>query len=119
MGCDIHAMVERKTRDGWEFVAAVHIPRWYRLFGAMAGVRDSDVTPVARPRGLPTDMGLYSEHRFEDIAGDHTPSWLSTEEFAEAARRASESDDFNPSLVGIIAMMRAYEEARIVFNFDS
>ena len=56
MGCDIHAYIEYKHwGDKWWPFANLDIDRDYQLFGLMAGVRRSDIDPVAQPRGVPSD----------------------------------------------------------------
>ena len=56
--------------------------RNYTLFGVLAGVRDSNVVPIAEPRGLPDDMSpdvvaLIEDYDSDDIdLGDHSQTWL-------------------------------------------
>jgi hypothetical protein len=58
MGCDIHAMVEAKRtyehlKDcwSWQSCGRVNIARSYRLFAALAGVRNYDGgKPISEPR---------------------------------------------------------------------
>lgn len=109
MGCDIHAIVERKQvhkdRDGrvyryeWLNAGDPDLNRNYELFAALADVRNSyGITPVAEPRGLPSFAGTYEdgELKFTDYDdapcdiyqryyrewyGDaHSSSWLSLAE---------------------------------------
>ena len=59
MGCDIHCYIEYKSpnTEGWsDFGGRVNPGRNYDLFGKLAGVRRSEVTPVVEPRGLPEDI---------------------------------------------------------------
>jgi hypothetical protein len=55
MGCDIHAMIERKSRYGWVNSGDPDVGRNYEMFAVLAGVRNYDgITPIAEPRGLPS-----------------------------------------------------------------
>ena len=59
MGCDIHAIVERREYVGgepwgWTNSGDPDIGRNYEIYAALAGVRNYDEIPVvAEPRGLP------------------------------------------------------------------
>lgn len=59
MGCDIHAVIERRAKtygDGHEWLHSgdPNIGRNYDIFAALAGVRNGvGMVPVAEPRGLP------------------------------------------------------------------
>jgi hypothetical protein len=64
MGCDIHALIERKevhrNRDGevyrveWINSGDPDIGRNYELFAVLAGVRNyTGVTPICEPKGIP------------------------------------------------------------------
>lgn len=64
MGCDIHVFVEYKRQDGdrWSpFGGEVNPGRDYGLFGYLAGVRYTTVTPVAADRGMPADAAYRSQ----------------------------------------------------------
>ncbi len=77
MGCDIHLHIEVKLNGKWEHYAAPYINRWYRLFGAMAGVRNKDEEPIAAPKGFPSDASELTRIIREDYGADgHTDSWL-------------------------------------------
>jgi hypothetical protein len=98
MGCDIHAIVERKVtyrdREGepymheWVNSGDPDIGRNYEVFAALAGVRNyDDITPVAEPRGLPGPSSYMDEpcwmfksyHESYD-ADAHSASWLALAE---------------------------------------
>lgn len=59
MGCDIHLHTEVKINGVWHHMGAPSVPRNYRLFAKMAGVRGIE-TPIAEPRGLPGDATLLT-----------------------------------------------------------
>lgn len=123
MGCDIHAAVEYREHSHWEvFAREVELPRSYRTFGALAGVRDSEVEPAIQPRGLPADLNPSWLRQGDDdnpLLGDHSFSWLTTAEFEEALSRV----DALPEYRAVLAAMRTLEEsglpARLVFGFDN
>lgn len=91
MGCDIHAFVEAKRNNHWEFVT-----RWllestefgpmsicsYRIFGFLAHVRNYSLSPViAPPRGIPSDISVGVKRLWEQWIGDaHSASWLTRKE---------------------------------------
>lgn len=81
MGCDIHVHVEIRYKGEWVHYAAPRVSRWYRLFGVMAGVRDTEETPIVEPKGLPDDMSVVTKIDWELCKNDwHTPSWFNEEE---------------------------------------
>lgn len=105
MGCDIHAVVQRRTGDTWETVTPPEtmlgqyekLPfeiRNYTLFGILAGVRSNEFPVIAEPRGIPADAGATYGTGDPEIAvsyladddkkwlGEHSHSWLTTAEIA-------------------------------------
>ena len=59
MGCDIHAFVEFKSGDEWNFYTEIDISRNYDLFEKIAGVRgniDNALFPTGCLPGLPLDV---------------------------------------------------------------
>jgi len=83
MGCDIHAYVE-DYYEGYRCFAKLHMWRNYRLFAALAGVRDYDGSGVEPgvPRGFPDDASFTVKNDYEltvtdDLEGDH---YVSTKE---------------------------------------
>lgn len=81
MGCDIHLHIELLIRGKWEHYAAPSMDRWYKLFGAMAGVRDKDETPIVAPKGFPSDASIITKiDRLEFGPDGHTDSWFSHDE---------------------------------------
>ena len=84
MGCDIHGFVQVRYGDSeWFSDGEIEDGRNYRLFAALAGVRNGfgfagiyshdPLTPIAEPRGIPDDF-VYDEN--ENDMGDHSFSWL-------------------------------------------
>jgi hypothetical protein len=63
MGCDIHAVIERKSTHRWLCSGDPDIGRNYEMFAALAGVRNRDgITPVAEPRGFPSFKDWVDGH---------------------------------------------------------
>ena len=62
--------------------------RNYRLFGVLAGVRDTSVRQLYRTRGFPKDASEPVTKDFIRWNGDaHTPSFLFLEEFKKCLRK--------------------------------
>jgi len=81
MGCDIHMHIEVKINGNWEHYAFPHISRRYRLFGKMAGVRDTSQDPISPPKGIPEDITTVTRVDLERYGNDgHHHSWFSYEE---------------------------------------
>lgn len=108
MGCDIHAIIERKThwagdQKCWLNSGNPDIGRNYEMFAVLAGVRNYDaIVPLAEPRGMPSfkEWHEYSDHErwaswhnredkpckeieeeFERLGFDgHSHSWLTLAE---------------------------------------
>lgn len=105
MGCDIHLVIEYRTKqqEPW-LLLRTPIPskyaseegverdllsdcllrdRSYSFFGILAGVRAVEGEPISEPRGLPVDMsdGLRDLlGKKEWVLGDHSFSWLTFDE---------------------------------------
>lgn len=92
MGCDIHPYAEVRKNGKWER-SPIKVPsdRNYWTFSVLAGVRNGcgfagsytgePVTPIAEPRGLPSDTTIADNSlEYEDPnhvwLGDHSHSWL-------------------------------------------
>lgn len=83
MGTDIHGSLQKRWRkEGpYETIGPIESSRNYRVFAALAGVRNGfgfagcethkAMTPISEPRGLPDGV---SED--EEDYGDHSYSWL-------------------------------------------
>ena len=87
MGTDIHGKFQRKddkTGRWVEVETEYDFGRHYQLFAVLAGVRNGfgfagdpmgdKVKPIAEPRGLPSDI------KDSDFYGDHSYSYLHSEE---------------------------------------
>ena len=89
MGCDVHPIIQYKEFEAPEYWKTAGVPddnRNYALFGALAGVRNHDVTPLCQPRGLPPDLSEDDIKKLYDgylLSGGHTPTWFTLAE-AEA-----------------------------------
>ena len=132
MGCDIHAMIERRHSKYYFWINAGDpgLHRDYALFAVLAGVRDWGVfTPISGPRGVPSDVCEPMEDWAEQ-SGCHSASWLSLAEL-KAARHSSpeiKKEEFALSLAHfdslIAEMVRAKrdgqtdEDVRLVFFFE-
>jgi len=83
MGCDIHAYAERYNGKYWEYAGVEPFQyRNYGLFGFLADVRNySHVTPLDKPRGLPSELSLDTKWGADKWEGDgHSYSWFSLSE---------------------------------------
>lgn len=79
MGCDIHTLVQVKHNNEWVTVGVnVADDRSYLTFGALAGIRDRTVKPIAEPRGLPEDLNSF--YKDSGMLGEHSFSWLTVDE---------------------------------------
>ena len=89
MGCDIHLHQEIKVDGKWEHYRACNVPRDYRLFCKMAGVRSSSChgepnEPISTPRGVPGDISVVTKISLDRWSADgHSHSWLNAAEIAE------------------------------------
>lgn len=78
MGCDIHAFLEKKTKDKWITIQRIEAHS-YNLFGILAGVR-TPIKPIVPLRGIPDDADTVK--READIYGfdAHSRTWYTVEE---------------------------------------
>jgi hypothetical protein len=107
MGCDIHMFTEVKNNKGeWECSDFFTINKYfdeegepefnhedaytgrdYLLFGALAGVRYSEVEHP-EPKGFPSDASKECAANYKDWDMDaHTPSWFTLEELKVMATK--------------------------------
>lgn len=89
MGCDIHAYIEYKWDEDhgypshWHsFGGELNLPRSYRTFALMAGVR-GDADPVVAPRGIPAEMGWSAESDYWTYVGPHSKDFEARKARAE------------------------------------
>lgn len=91
MGCDIHAVFQKRTPRGWQDVSSAYEQnRHYFLFAWLADVRNGfgfagipthdPIAPIAKPRGLPSDFDEAAHNNEEQWMGDHSHSWLTADE---------------------------------------
>lgn len=86
MGCDIHLHMEVKINGKWHHYGAPSVDRMYALFAKMAGVRnrDSEIKPIAKPRGVPADATELTQFDCARWSSDgHSHSWLDAPEIAQ------------------------------------
>lgn len=130
MGCDIHMSIEYRPRSGVEWSAfsdgEIDCPRHYRMFGAMAGVRDYEGNQMFAPRGLPSDLSQetygMTHHTPRDGGGViedfHTFSWLSPDDFRACVDKIGGSCVARSILAAMDAMVDGGMEVRLIFWFD-
>lgn len=85
MGCDIHAMIEKKTRYGYINCGDPEIDRNYELFSVLANVRNYDSVPfISDPRGIPNDVCREFLCWYEWLDEDaHSASWVTLKELKD------------------------------------
>lgn len=77
MGCDIHAVIERRRNTygdhyRWLNSGDPDLGRNYELFAVLAGVRNyGGITPIAEPRGLPAFREWKQDGDERWISWDH------------------------------------------------
>lgn len=92
MGADIHIFIERKDTDSnywYGFGDNIHAERSYSMFGAIAGVRSDEVTPISEPRGFPPDYS-QGEKDDKDKYDFHSWTYLTPNELETAIGRVAE-----------------------------
>jgi len=83
MGCDIHAMIERKSEYSWWINSGdPGLSRDYELFAVLAGVRnDNDIKPISEPRGLPERVtDVFESWSSKWDSDGHSHSYVTLEE---------------------------------------
>lgn len=142
MGCDIHAILQTKEykNSKWNTVATGIIDiRNYTLFGLLAGIRDTTITPISYPKGLPEDIkvciedpngysdGWVYETDTNACLGCFGHSYLTLDEItAYTIPEQEELELYLDSGINyLIDYMEGYqglhlcEDIRIVFGFDT
>lgn len=85
MGCDIHAVIERKVGDKWVMLNRLSYKdsatdRNYKRFAALAGVRGDG----PKPKGLPTDISDSTKLYYDEWEPDaHSASWIDLKKAAK------------------------------------
>lgn len=129
MGCDIHLVVQIKEKDSeyWFTQARFRANRWYTMFAYMnREVRNYEDVLGFEERGIPEGTWYKpdAEDTYQDL-GDHSYSWLTTDEFEEAINQTYRIEKYNNVIdyKGILQFMRHHEhygaQARLIFGFDS
>ena len=99
MGCDIHLHSEIKINGSWEHYSVIKVNRDYMLFGLMAGVRDSKVTPICKPQGLPDNLSVVTKLDYERMKGDaHSMSYYNSILIYELEKAIEENREFLPNI---------------------
>lgn len=142
MGCDIHAMIERRERSKrgdplwWVNAGDPCLNRTYNVFAALAGVRRGiEINPVALPRGIPCDGNDSASEPMREWhkawEGDaHSASYLSLEEIKAYRTPEITPDEWTAgdaeTWAGLIRDMEnakrpgdADDDVRLVFFFDN
>lgn len=116
MGTDIHGFVEyRDERNEWRALFALAcLPRHYPLWDKMAGARAGEA--IFEKRGWPDDVDEFGLYLMENEPCDHSHSWLTADEIERCLKECIHDD---PEMRAIIAAMRTFKEARLVFAFDN
>lgn len=89
MGCDIHAVIERKFDDGWHVVAELNgfcDRRDYEFFTHLCGVRNynGDDENWPQPKGVPDDASTVTKWKVEGWGVDgHSHSWDTAKDFVD------------------------------------
>jgi hypothetical protein len=88
MGCDIHGFWEVQTPSGkWFAIREINDNRSYMWFGAVAGVRSQDISPIVAVRGSPADASIaWVDYCTDEIKSGflHHPTWLTPSEISAA-----------------------------------
>jgi DNA-binding transcriptional ArsR family regulator len=136
MGCDIHCILQKRTKGVWHTVCAISdIERNYTLFGILAGVRCDEYQPIDAPRGIPkgvdhvikpTRAGDECRVYFGDYdywLGTHSYSWLTIREILKYYAKNWCNEEIRLSLNYLLNILaeRITKKGvyRIVFGFDS
>lgn len=122
MGCDIHALIERKVGNKWVMVNRLNgeaTRRNYTRFAALAGVRGDG--PAAK--GLPDDLSESGRLYADDWEGDaHSHSFLGAKEAAAIfLATAHEPDNYAKSYPcsHFFEIDDDEDSHRLVFWFDN
>lgn len=78
-GTDVHLHFEIKVAGEWLHYSSPDVGRWYRMFGKMAGVRDSYEVPIAEPKGLPDNCSKVTLLE-TSVREGHSHSWFNAQE---------------------------------------
>jgi hypothetical protein len=107
----------------WNYVAGQDVTygnRNYTVFGVLAGVRDQNVTPISKPRGLPPDVDPTLRNEL-DVSDYHSLSYLSLKEIRDYKWDRETCGDFVEWFEALrVTHLNYYpDHVRFVFGFDS
>lgn len=120
MGADISLHTEVKINGRWEHSHEIDVPRYYELFGKLAGVRGGG--EIASPRGLPSDINPLTKWYIEQQE-DHSFSYLTGIEL----KKLKKWEDKEERQWTLTDKIKDYwnqdimytKDFRIIFGFDS
>ena len=134
MGCDIHAIIERRkvypllgdAYAVWVNSGDPGIDRDYALFGVLAGVRAVEYEPISNKRGLPDDCCEEFVELARAWARDaHNHGWVTLQELVDYP--PDKGEPISGTLRELIFLLgrvaNAYgaehDAIRLVFFFDN
>ncbi|MBC1798509.1 hypothetical protein HCA55_17355 [Listeria booriae] len=134
MGCDIHVMVEKKSKGnlGWDTYLRKNegfhyqVGRCYELFAILADVRnDFDIVAIDDPRGIPEDASAtYLEYVEEWNPECHSHSFITLAELQKYDWSGHPECDYfvNDQIPELEQLAEKHgctaDDIRIVFFFD-
>jgi len=131
MGCDIHAMMERRVarHDGWDEWVNAGAPRCnghrnYLLFACLADVRNCyDAVPIHAPRGVARGVNAAFSAWRKIWDGDaHHDSWVTLAEARAYVPPSLGADSWAELVEDMDRVKRpgdTDDDVRIVFFFDN
>ena len=121
MGCDIHAMIEKKNKLNWWINAGKpEIDRNYQIFSVLTNVRNYDEIPfISNPRGIPEDccdeFKAWSKQWDSD---GHSHSYVTLREMQNTVFGLWGSEAWD-SLIAQLEKIGPPDAVRLVFFFDN
>lgn len=128
MGCDIHAIMERRRYPGdpmfadvWVNAGDPDLDREYRLFGVLAGVRSVEMPSLSRDRGLPDDVTDIFESYAESWHLDaHNHGWVTLAEMkAYDPAPYPYPEQWDDLIAKLDSLPGGEDDKRLVFFFDN
>jgi len=132
MGCDIHAMIEKKGERWWINAGDPEIDRNYMLFAVLANVRnDGDIPYISEPKGVPDDCCPEFQAWCESWSGDgHSYTYVTLSELHTFDVKQKENDMCNGirsawrtklwrTLIATLEKQGKGDSVRLVFFFDN
>lgn len=128
MGCDIHLFIEKRYKDSKKWVKVngfcpFSIPRYYKLFTILAGVRDRNwaYKRISKPRGIPKDISKELKDCIRDHA-EHSFSYHNLYILKRYKWGELSFDVFSNVMMPMLEKLAeevGEKNVRIVFGFDS